>query len=59
MRQTLCTEASLIKALDEVRLEMSNGFKELYRHLGYMGMGIIISNAIMIASIFAIAKYLI
>ena len=53
------TEASLIKALGEVRLEMSNGFKELYRYLWHMGMGIITVNIVMIASIFAIAKYLI
>ena len=53
------TEASLTKALGEVRLEMSNGFKELYRYLWYMGMGIITVNIAMVASIFAIAKYLI
>ena len=64
------TEARLNEAIGELRHEMDNGFKELYRHMSgesqklyryfwHFGMGIITVNIAMVASIFAIAKYLI
>ena len=57
--QYYATEASLLKAVGELRQEMSDGFDRMHRFLIQVAMGTVTVNIAMVTAIFVIAKYLV
>ena len=57
--QHYATEASLLKAVGELRQEMNAGFENIHRFFIHAALGTITVNIAMMTAIFVIAKYLI